>query len=77
MWMDGSIIYQHTFASRGRAVGFARDLVAGRFDTCKDISRTSFAKRRQMDDLIRVNCSRGTEFVKKVEALRMQIYPKR
>ena len=77
MWLDGSIIFQHTFASRGRAVGFIRDLLAGRFETCKDISQTSFAKRRQMDDLIRINCARDAEFVDKVEALRTLIYLKR
>ncbi len=50
MWLDGSTIYQHIFASRGPAVAFIRDLLAGRFKTCKDISQTSFAERRQIDD---------------------------
>ncbi|CAL5229867.1 g13278 [Coccomyxa viridis] len=50
MWLDGCTIYQHTFASRGPAVGFIRELLAGRFEMSAPISQTNFAKRRQIDD---------------------------
>ena len=77
MWLDGSIIYQHTFASRGHAVGFTKDLLAGRFEACTSMSQSSFAKRRQMDDKILVNCACDAEFVEKAEALRKQLAPAR
>ena len=69
MWLDGSTIYQHTFASRGRAVGFIDDLLAGRFETCGDISQTSFAKRRHIDDRLCDSCARDAAFAQQVEAL--------
>ncbi|CAL5227940.1 g10987 [Coccomyxa viridis] len=69
MWLDGSTIYQHTFTSQNRAVGFIDDLLAGRFETCRDISQTSFAKRRQMDDRLCVSCARNALFAQQVQAL--------
>ena len=36
--------YQHTFESRGRAVGFMRDLLAGRHETCSDIAHAPLCK---------------------------------
>ena len=69
MWLDGSTIYQHTFTSQNRAVGFIDDLLAGRFETCRDISQTSFANRRQMDDRLCVSCARNALFAQQVQAL--------
>ena len=68
MWLDGSTIYQHPFASRAPAVGFIRALLAGRFETSAPISQTSFAKRRQIDDRLCVDFAAA--YAERVEALR-------
>ncbi len=67
MWVDGSTIIQHTFESRGRAVGFMRDLLAGRHETCSDIAQRRFAKRRQLDPRVLANYARDAAFPLQVE----------
>ena len=70
MWLDASTIYQHTFASWGQAVRFMKVLLAGRFD--RELSQTSFAKRRQMDDRLYAICTRDKAFAEQVEFLSRQ-----
>ena len=69
IWLDDSTIYQHTFASRGLAVGFIEDLLAGRFETCGTISQSSFAKRRKIDYQLSDSCARDAAFAQQVDAL--------
>ncbi len=71
MWVDGSTIIQHAFESRGRAVGFMRDLLAGRHETCGDIAHVHFAKRRVISPRVLANYAHDAAFPLKVgEAIR-------
>ena len=52
MWMDGSTIFHHPFASRAEAVAFIQAFLAGRFDAHEgglEGSLCQFAKRRKVD----------------------------
>ena len=79
LWLDGATINQHAFPSRGQAVGFIEDFLAGRFEKIQgvDAGTDQFAKRRRIDG--RLTATSGavdsTAFAEQMQSLEGVLAP--
>ena len=71
LWLDGSIIFQTAFESRGDAAKYIEDVLAGRVDAyaAEGSDDVRFVKRHKIDDRLAHAAGASDSFGKQLESL--------
>lgn len=79
LWLDSATINQHAFTSRGQAVGFIEDLLAGGIEASEGVEHNAgrVAKRHKIDDRLAATsgAADSTAFADQMQSLEGLLAP--